>query len=150
MYCRRRLAQLRRDYPKFVERDAEVIVVGPDGPRAFETYWRKEKLPFAGLPDPKMHVLNLYGQEVNLLKLGRMPAQIMIDKAGRVRYAHYSRSMRDIPANAELLQLLDRLNRIDAREARPPQEQDVTREQGRDRAGADQSITRRAPNGAEC
>jgi peroxiredoxin Q/BCP len=51
-----------------------------------------------------------YGQEVNLFKLGRMPAQVIVDKAGRARYVHYGHSMSDIPPNAELLGLLDRIN----------------------------------------
>ncbi len=51
-------------------------------------YLGKEALPFIGLPDPAASVLNLYGQEVNLFKLGRMPAQVLIDKAGVARYVH--------------------------------------------------------------
>ena len=68
------MAQLRRDYAQFVARDIEVIVVGPEDDKAFADYFVKESLPFIGLPDPKSSVLKLYGQEVNLFKLGRMPA----------------------------------------------------------------------------
>ncbi len=67
-------------------------------------------LPFIGLPDPTHSVLKLYGQEVNLFKLGRMPAQVLIDKTGLARFVHYGHSMADIPPNAELLELLDELN----------------------------------------
>lgn len=108
------MAQLRHDYQEFVERDAEIIAVGPEGPRAFEEYWRKEELPFVGLPDPKHTVLELYGQEVNLFKLGRMPAQLVIDKKGKACYVHYGHSMSDIPPNDEILALLDELNREEA------------------------------------
>lgn len=104
------MAQLRQEYQKFVEKDAEVIVVGPEGANEFKKYWEKESLPFIGLPDPKHTILNTYGQEVKLLKLGRMPAQTIIDKQGLVRFAHYGDSMQDIPANKELLELLDQLN----------------------------------------
>jgi len=62
-----------------------------------------------GLPDPEHRVLKLYGQEVNLFKLGRMPAQVIIDKPGQVRFVHYGHAMSDIPRNAEILQLLDEL-----------------------------------------
>jgi peroxiredoxin Q/BCP len=68
------MAQLRHAYEKFVERDVEVVVVGPEDARAFTQYWEKESLPFVGLPDPKHDVLKLYGQQVKLFKLGRMPA----------------------------------------------------------------------------
>ncbi len=105
------MAQLRQDYAEFTARDIEVVVVGPENAEKFADYFEKESLPFTGLPDPKASVLKLYGQEVNLFKLGRMPAQVLVDKAGVARYVHYGHSMSDIPANEELLALGDELNR---------------------------------------
>ncbi len=104
------MAQLRQGYPEFQAREAEVVVVGPEDAESFRRLWQSEGFPFVGLPDPSLNVLQRYGQEVSLLKLGRMPAQVVIDKQGNVRYAHYGHSMRDIPSNAELLQVLDQLN----------------------------------------
>jgi peroxiredoxin len=104
------MTQLRQDYPKFVERDAEILVVGPESPQAFARWWQERRMPFVGLPDPKHEVARLYGQEVNWLKLGRMPALLVIDKAGRIRYRHYADNMSDIPGNAEVLGILDELN----------------------------------------
>jgi peroxiredoxin Q/BCP len=105
------MAQLRQDVDKFAERDAEIIVVGPENAQAFAEYWQKNDLPFIGLPDPTASVLKRYGQEVNLFKLGRMPAQVVVDRAGVARFVHYGHSMSDIPANDELLEILDTLNR---------------------------------------
>lgn len=104
------MAQLRQDYPEFVKRGAEVVVVGPEDATAFERYWREHDLPFIGLPDPKASVLKQYGQEVNLFKLGRMPAQVIVDTNGIARFVHYGHSMSDIPENAEVLSLLEKLN----------------------------------------
>lgn len=104
------MAQLRHDYSKFVARNVEVVVVGPEDAKAFAAYFQKEALPFIGLPDPKASVLKLYGQEVNLFKLGRMPAQVLIDKAGVARFVHYGHDMSDIPANEEILELVDQVN----------------------------------------
>jgi peroxiredoxin Q/BCP len=101
---------LRHNYSRFVQRQAQVIVVGPEDAEAFETYWQKNNLPFIGLPDLKASVLKLYGPEVNLFKLGRMPAQVIVDKVGVARFVHYGHSMFDIPENAEVLALLDQLN----------------------------------------
>ena len=101
------MAQLRQDYAQFVERNAVILVVGPEDRTAFAAYWKATKLPFVGLPDPKHTVLKLYGQEVNLFKMGRMPAQVIVDGAGRARYVHYGHSMSDIPPNSEILALLD-------------------------------------------
>jgi peroxiredoxin len=109
------MAQLRQDYPQFVARDIEIVVVGPEDARAFAAHWQKESLPFIGLPDPTHSVLKLYGQEVNLFKLGRMRAQVLIDEAGVARFVHYGHSMSDIPKNAEILALGDEINaRTDA------------------------------------
>jgi peroxiredoxin len=105
------MAQLRQDYEEFVKRDAEIIVVGPEDPAAFASYWEQERLPFVGLPDPEHTVLKQYGQEVNLFKLGRMPAQAIIDRDGLVRWIHYGHSMSDIPPNDELLALLEQERR---------------------------------------
>lgn len=104
------MAQLRQDFPEFEKHNALIVVVGPEDAAAFARYFGENGLPFTGLPDPSHSVLKRYGQEVNLFKLGRMPAQVIIDKNGLVRYAHYGHSMSDIPANAELLALLDELN----------------------------------------
>lgn len=104
------MAQLRQDHQKFIERNVEVVVVGPEDAKAFTAYFEKEALPFIGLPDPRSSVLKLYGQEVNLFKLGRMPAQVLIDKAGVARYVHYGHDMTDIPANEEILSLADEIN----------------------------------------
>jgi peroxiredoxin Q/BCP len=104
------MAQLRRDYDEFVKRQAQVIVLGPEDAKAFQAYWSRHTLPFIGLPDPKASVLKLYGQEVNLFKLGRMPAQVIVDMDSVARFVHYGHSMSDIPSNAEVLSLLDQLN----------------------------------------
>ena len=106
------MAQLRQDYDQFTARDAEIVTIGPENAAAFRKYWAENKMPFVGLPDPDHSVLKLYGQQVNLFKLGRMPAQMIIDKSGILRYIHYGHSMQDIPENAELLELLDQINRV--------------------------------------
>lgn len=104
------MAQLRQEYSKFATRDAEILVVSPESAPTLSQYWQQEQIPFIGLPDPTHRVANLYGQEVKLLKFGRLPALILIDKQGQIRYKHYGTSMRDIVANEEILTLLDKWN----------------------------------------
>jgi peroxiredoxin len=103
------MARLRQDYDEFVKRNVAVIAVGPDSKQAFCDYWQTHEIPFIGLADPQNEVARLYEQEVNLLKLGRMPAQMIIDKAGIVRYVHYANSMSDIPDNREILEKIDQI-----------------------------------------
>ncbi len=103
------MEQLRQDYAEFKKRGTQIIVVGPENAKSFKAFWREHDLPFIGLPDPKARVLKLYGQQVSLFKLGRMPAQVIVDKAGAARFVHYGDAMSDIPENKELLELLDHI-----------------------------------------
>jgi peroxiredoxin len=100
------MAQLRRDYQNFVKLNTDIIVVGSEKAEFFKKYWLKEDLPFIGIPDPEHIIQKLYGQEVKLLKLGRLPAQMLIDESGMLRYVHYGNSMADIPSNPEIMNLI--------------------------------------------
>lgn len=100
---------MRQDYALFEQRGATVLVVGPDGPHAFRSYWQEHEMPFPGLADLRSRVADQYYQEFNLLKLGRIPALFIIDRLGQIQYAHYGDSMKDIPTNAEVLSILDSL-----------------------------------------
>ncbi len=104
------MAQLRHDSQAFKDRNTLIVVVGPEDSAAFKSYWQREKLDFIGLPDPSHTVLKLFGQEVKLFKLGRMPAQLIVDPQGVVRFVHYGHDMSDIPPTAEVLALLDQIN----------------------------------------
>lgn len=97
---------MRREAERLAALDVEVLVVGPEKPEAFRKYWQKEALPFIGLPDPDHSVMDLYGQEVKIFKLGRMPAQMLMDKSGIVQYVHYGNSMADIPDISEIESVL--------------------------------------------
>ncbi len=105
------MAQLRQDYDKYLELDTVVVAIGPEKPEPFAAYFEENDLPFIGIPDPGHSILQLYGQEIKLFKGGRMPAQVIIDKAGVIRYAHYGSGMADIPSNQELLEILSELEK---------------------------------------
>ena len=86
------------------------MVVGPDSAEAFQKRWQAEGFAFIGLPDPEHRVLELFGQQVKIFKLGRMPAQVLVDRQGIVRFVYYGASMSDIPEPAEIERLLDGIN----------------------------------------
>ena len=71
------MVQLRQGHDRIEELKARVVVVGPEKPEAFARYWNKEQM---------------------LLKLGRMPAMVIVDKGGLIRFVHYGSSMADIPS----------------------------------------------------
>lgn len=104
------MAQLRHDYAQFTERHIVILIVGPDSASAMKKHFTEHHLPFLGLPDPQHTVLKRYGQEFNLFKLGRMPAQVLVDRSGVARFAHYGHNMTDIPPHNEILELIDQLN----------------------------------------
>jgi len=101
------MAQLRQDYPLFEQKDTLVVAIGPEDKASFSKYWEENEMPFPGIPDPEHRIADLYSQKVNILKLGRMPAQVIIDKQGIIRHIHYGNSMKDIPENKDILRLLD-------------------------------------------
>ena len=100
------MSQLRQDFDKLTKLDIEVLVIGSEKSDSFKKYWKKESLPFRGLPDPNHSVMNLYGQEVKIFKLGRMPAMMLIDKLGILKYVHYGASMADIPGFSDIENVL--------------------------------------------
>jgi peroxiredoxin len=103
------MAQLRQDFVEFEKRGIVILMVGPESAEAFSRYFREHDLPFIGLPDPTHTVLKQYGQEIKLFKFGRMPAQLVVDKTGMVRFICYGKDMTDIPTDEEMLALIDAL-----------------------------------------
>lgn len=97
---------MRQHYDEFRARGAEIVAVAPDGPRTVSRYWQAHALPFPIVSDPEHRLAQLLGQEVKVLRLGRMPALLVIDAAGMVRAAWYGESMRDIPQVEEVLAVL--------------------------------------------
>jgi peroxiredoxin Q/BCP len=105
------MAQLRQDYQNFTDRGTAIIAVGPENAEAFAEFWHSRDMPFTGIPDPNHAIAKLYGQQVDIFKLGRMPAMFIIDKEGKIRFQHYGNSMSDIPKDKDILALLDDLNK---------------------------------------
>ncbi|HCX65357.1 MAG TPA: thioredoxin peroxidase [Eubacteriaceae bacterium] len=103
------MTQLRQDHSLFKEKNTLVVAIGPENREDFAKYWEENDMPFTGIPDPEHKIAKLYEQKVNLLKLGRMPAQVLIDRQGNIRHVHYGNSMKDIPENEEILHLIEGL-----------------------------------------
>lgn len=97
---------MKQDIKQFTDRKAQIVVIAPHETEKVKTYWGKENLPFAGIPDPDGKIGKRYGQEWNLIKLGRMPALFIIDQKGAIAFAQYANNMADIPENGKLLQIL--------------------------------------------
>lgn len=111
---------MRDDYRAFRNAGAEIVVVTRHDAKRMRTYWAENKLKYLGIPDPKGTLTKRYGQQWQLFKLGRMPAQFVIDCQGKLAHTHYGSSMSDIPENAKMLKLLQGLPRCTTPRATPP------------------------------
>ena len=108
-FCQRHMMQLHQDMEAFNERDTIIVTIGPENAEAFKNFFAKNGYTYYGLPDENLTVLKMYGQQVKLFKFGRMPAQMLIDKNGILRFVHFGHDMQDIPSNEEILTLIDAL-----------------------------------------
>ena len=101
------MARLARDYEKFQELNAELYPITADvlkNAEKLDTKYGRGKFPV--YYDQSKNVPKLLHQEWKLLKLGRMPAMLVVDKEGIIQWAHYSSSMKDIPKNEVVLKIL--------------------------------------------
>lgn len=95
----------------FDERDSIIFPILSDnekGAKKLESICDECQIPI--FFDKKKKVVKELNQEVIITKLGRMPAVIIVDKEGIIRYAYFGESMSDIPENQVLLDVLDDLN----------------------------------------
>jgi len=102
---------LGNEYEKFKELNAVIYAILPDNlenAQNFESEFAKE---YPIYYDDKKKVNKMLKQEVKPLKLGRMPALLIIDKQAIIRYAYYSDSMSDIPENQELFKIIKNLSK---------------------------------------
>lgn len=109
-FCIRHMARLHAERESIRSRGAEIVVVGPDSAGAFRRHWQSNDFDLVGIPDPERRILRKYGQQVKLMRLGRLPATVIVGSDGLVRFVHYGGSMMDIPEVPVLLAELDRLN----------------------------------------
>jgi len=94
---------MQEDYEKFRKAGSDIVVVARHSDEEMRKYWRKNELPYHGVSDPDGRLGRLYGQQWHLLKLGLMPALLVLDSDRRIIFSHYSKSMADIPSNEMVL-----------------------------------------------
>lgn len=113
-YCPFSRGQLRRianDLHYFMDLNVELIPILQDNKKntkKMEEQHVKNKFPI--YYDVKREVGKVFKQEMNILKLGRMPATLIVDKDGIIKWAYYADSLEDIPSNDEILDIIKNLN----------------------------------------
>ncbi|MEX0726709.1 MAG: redoxin domain-containing protein [Planctomycetaceae bacterium] len=117
-YCSSQTSRLINNYQKFVDRQAEVVVVYPlekpeDTPRLDEflksieirTNIPAQNTPFPILLDVELKVVDQLGIRASLSR----PATYILDRSGQVRFAYVGQSLADRPSVQALLDQLDQL-----------------------------------------
>ncbi|MBE3556100.1 MAG: redoxin domain-containing protein [Firmicutes bacterium] len=111
-YCRRNLADLQAHARDFEAEGATVLIIGPDDASTFQKYFQAHELTFLAIADPQHTLLDRYGQQVKWYRLGRMPAEALVNTMGVVRFVHYGHSMADIPPVEEVLEQIRTLKEV--------------------------------------
>jgi len=99
------MAQLRHDYKEFKALNTEVLVMVPNGPRMIEKHVNENKPPYPILSDKGSKVAAQYFQVKKFFVAGT-PTVFLVNKKGRVLYAHYATSIIEEPDNKEPLAVL--------------------------------------------
>jgi peroxiredoxin len=101
---------LRKGIDKFEELDTVLYPITADkleNAQKLEQKYAREKYPIFYDEDKK--VVKMLHQEVRIIKLGRMPGLLIIDKNGVIQFAYYGENMHDIPKNEVLFEVLEKL-----------------------------------------
>jgi peroxiredoxin len=99
------MAQLRHDYEKFKALNTEVLVMVPNGPKMISRYTNGNAIPYPILTDKGSQVAARYFQIKKFLLAGT-PSVFLVDRLGKIRYAHYATSLIAEPDNQEPLAVL--------------------------------------------
>ncbi len=97
------MMQLHQDIDKFESKKIRVVAICPDKESDIEKFIDDNNILFDMVSDRSHSIADKYGQQVNIFKLGRMPAQIMLDKNKEVIFKHYASNMKNIIENEDVL-----------------------------------------------
>lgn len=100
---------MRDDYEQFRRRGAEVACLAPHDVAGSRQLVDELGLPFPVLADEKRAIFKSYDVQSRLWSLGQRPAVYVVDRVGVIRWAHLGTQQWDIPTNAQVLAVLDRL-----------------------------------------
>ncbi|MEZ6064570.1 MAG: redoxin domain-containing protein [Planctomycetaceae bacterium] len=122
-YCSTQTAHYIRDYAKFADKNAEVVLVYPVAEKGDESRWSRfledvrgrltdptETVPFPVVFDVQLAAVDKLGIRKDLSK----PATYIVDPEGTVRYAYVGATWVDRPSTAAVLAELDALGKSDA------------------------------------
>lgn len=102
---------MRDDYPKFAAQNAEIVAVAPSDAASAAAYAAKNALTFPIASDTSHQVFDAYDVASARVSLGQRPGLFVLDEAGAVRFAYVGAQQWQIPSNADVLAMLEKLPR---------------------------------------
>ena len=110
-YAKAHSKNLGKDLEKFNELNTVIYAILPDNLEKAQLFESEFARGYPIYYDDKKKVNKILKQEIKPLKFGRMPALLILDKQGIIRYAYYSDSMDDIPKNKEIFAVIENLKK---------------------------------------
>ena len=86
-----------------------ILVDSIENAQKMEQKYARNK--YAIFYDESKKVSKMLNQQIKITKLGRMPGLLIVDKQGIVQFAYYGDSMKDIPENKVVLDVIEKLNK---------------------------------------
>ncbi len=96
------MMRLHRDVEMLKAKGIKLLVVCPEDEKGVEKFTKDFDFGFDFVADHKHTLADKYNQQVKILKFGRMPAQIVLNKDLEVVYSHYAKNMKDIVEEREI------------------------------------------------
>jgi peroxiredoxin len=100
---------LRDDDEQFRLRGAQVIAIAPHPLDEVESLVSSLRLPFPIGSDPDRSIYRVYGVASRPWSLGQKPGLVVIDRLGWIRWLYIGWQQWDLPTNADVFTVLDRL-----------------------------------------
>jgi len=108
-YCNGQLARYARRFEEFEKRGAQIAGISVDPPPSNARMVGKLLLPFPLLCDPEGELARLYGLW-NAEEGVAVPAVVVVDQSGEVRYLYSGRDFADRPEDEGVFATLDELD----------------------------------------
>ena len=130
--CQLKISEIIRDHDVFKSAGCGVFIILQSGPDAVKEAMAGKELPFTIICDPAEKIYNLYGVVpgnifrylapsviMKAMKASRsgfkhgkkegkelqLPAVFIVNKEGKISYAHYGKNIGDVPDNGVILEM---------------------------------------------
>lgn len=101
-FCKDHILQLQKDKKLFEKEEIDIILICPEQIKRVEYFVKKHNLELNFVSDASHDIAEKYNQDFSILKLGRLPMQILLDGIDIV-FEYRGKNMLDILKNDEII-----------------------------------------------